>query len=253
MAVHDVNLLIADDERIARLFIRHVIEREAAPVATVYEAADGREAVALAVRYKPDLVFLDIRMPELDGLQAAAAIMAELPDAQVVIVTAYGDFDYARTALRAGVVDYLLKPARTSEIMDKVRAAHARKNKLAPPARPARGVAEREAHPLVAAVTRHVAQHLSDKLTLHSIGRAVFASPSYVSRMFKKHTGEALMEYILEQRLSAARDLLARTSLSITEIADRTGFATSAYFAACFHKQSGLSPSAYRRQQEEKT
>ena len=248
MVVDDISLLIADDEPIARLFIRHVIEREEAPVATVYEAANGREALELALRHKPDLLLLDIRMPELDGLQAAAAILAARPEAYVVIVTAYGDFDYARTALRAGVADYLLKPARTAEIMDKVRAAHARKNRLPEAAPPV----EVEPHPLVSAVMRHVAQHLGEKLNLGDIGRAVFASPSHISRMFKKHTGVALMDYILEQRLSAARDLLARTSLSVTEIADRTGFATSAYFSACFRKKSGLAPSAYRQQRQQK-
>ena len=237
--MRDITLLIADDEPGVRLFVRQLVERERAPVSQVFEAANGREAVELACRHKPDLVLLDIRMPELDGLQAAQAILQQCPELCVVIASAHEDFDYARTALRAGVADYLLKPVRVAEILERIHKVHT-----------ARNTSDESyvvSHPLVAAVAAYVAQHLCDVLDLRSIGKAVFVSPSHLSRVFKKQTGMALVDFVLEQRLAEAKTLLTRTLLSIAEIAEQTGFSSPAYFSACFRKKNGLSPSGYRR------
>jgi DNA-binding LytR/AlgR family response regulator len=98
--------VIADDERLMREQIASRLKQAWPELAIVGEAANGREAVALARSREPDIVFLDIRMPEMDGIEAAKALAGS---AHVVFVTAYDD--YAIRAFEQGAVDYLLKPA----------------------------------------------------------------------------------------------------------------------------------------------
>ncbi|SFZ73982.1 LytR/AlgR family response regulator transcription factor [Chitinimonas taiwanensis] len=98
--------LIADDERLMREQITARLKEAWPELIIVGEAANGREAVAMARSQEPDIVFLDIRMPEMDGIQAAKALAGQ---AHVVFVTAYDQ--YAITAFEQGAVDYLLKPA----------------------------------------------------------------------------------------------------------------------------------------------
>ena len=258
----DITLLVADDEPTVRQFVRQVVEREHAPVSAVYEAATGLEALELAVNHRPDLVFLDVRMPEMDGLQAAQAILRRVPETCVVIATAHEDFDYARAALRAGVADYLLKPIRLSEVMERIAAVHSARSTARPeppdsPVSPeapdlsyekgGKGGKSEKEHPLVAAVAAYVEQHLGEPLDLPGIGRAVCVSPSHLSRMFKRHAGVSLTEFILARRLAAAEELLGRTELSMAEIAERAGFSNPAYFSACFRKKYGQAPSLWRR------
>jgi DNA-binding LytR/AlgR family response regulator len=98
--------VIADDERLMREQIAARLKDAWPELEIVGEAANGREAVALARAREPDIVFLDIRMPEMDGIEAAKALAGQ---AHVVFVTAYDE--YAVTAFEQGAVDYLLKPA----------------------------------------------------------------------------------------------------------------------------------------------
>ncbi len=233
--MRDITILVADDEITVRAFFKTVVAKERLPVAACYEADDGLAAVRLAREHRPDLIFLDIRMPGCDGLRAAELILADRPAAAIVIVTAYGEFDYARAALRAGVVDYLLKPVRPAEI-----AALIAKAAAAPAGAPR--------PPLVAKVEQFIRANLDHPLTLGDIAAAVYLSPFHLSRTFKHLAGQSVTAFAQDLRLARAAELLAATDLTVTEIAGRVGFKDAAYFATCFKNKRGLSPSQYRKQ-----
>lgn len=110
-------LLICEDEAIEREAIALIINRARLPMEIVGEAENGLEAVRMAARTKPDIVLMDIKMPGLDGLAAAAQIREKDGKCKIVIITAYDEFDYAQEALRLGAVDYLLKPVRPEELV----------------------------------------------------------------------------------------------------------------------------------------
>ncbi len=93
----------------------------------VGEAADGREALALCKRLRPDLVFMDVRMPDMDGLAATRAIRHALPHVRVLLITMYEAPEYASEAERAGAAGYLLKGATRREVLSAVRRALANK------------------------------------------------------------------------------------------------------------------------------
>jgi two-component system, response regulator PdtaR len=122
-----MNVLIAEDETLIRLDLRDMIERAGLHVCA--EAHDGEQAVALARTTQPDLAILDVKMPSLDGVEAARQILAERP-IPIVIVSAYTEQALVERAADAGVFGYLAKPFREQDLLPAIATAQARFNEL---------------------------------------------------------------------------------------------------------------------------
>jgi AmiR/NasT family two-component response regulator len=123
-----VRVLIAEDETIIRLDLRELLERAGLEVCA--EARDGEEAVALARSERPDLAIMDVKMPRLDGIEAARRILDETP-IPIVMLTAYGQDELVSRAVEAGVFGYLVKPFREADLLPAIRTARARHEELA--------------------------------------------------------------------------------------------------------------------------
>jgi response regulator NasT len=123
-----LRVLVAEDETIIRLDLCSLLAANGIEVCA--EARDGEEAVALARTAKPDLAILDVRMPKLDGLDAARRIIDERP-IPIVMLTALADADTVSRAVDAGVFAYLTKPYREQDVLPAIRLALARHNELA--------------------------------------------------------------------------------------------------------------------------
>ncbi len=115
-----IRLLIADDHALVRSGLRSMLKREPG-IEIVGEARNGREAVELCRSLRPDLVLMDVRMPEMDGLEATRTIKRELPETGVVMVTMHENRDYMLEATKAGAAGYVLKDAVRDELVDAVR------------------------------------------------------------------------------------------------------------------------------------
>jgi len=122
-----VRILIAEDETIIRLDLRELLERAGFDVCA--EARDGEEAVALALSEAPDLAIMDVKMPLLDGIDAARRILDERP-IPIVMLTAYGEEELVSRAVEAGVFGYLVKPFREQDLLPAIQAARARHDEL---------------------------------------------------------------------------------------------------------------------------
>jgi response regulator NasT len=123
-----MRILIAEDETIIRLDLRELLQRAGFDV--VAEAKDGEEAVALARSEAPDLAILDVKMPRLDGIEAARRILDERP-IPIVMLTAYGQEELVSRAIEAGVFGYLVKPFREQDLLPAIQTARARHEELA--------------------------------------------------------------------------------------------------------------------------
>jgi DNA-binding NarL/FixJ family response regulator len=121
-AVPPARLLIVDDHDLIRESTQLMLEGEP-DLEVVGEAVNGRHALELCRRLRPDLVLMDVRMPEMDGLTATREIKKEMPAISVLVVSAYESEDYRREAASAGATDYILKDAERRQLLEAVRAA----------------------------------------------------------------------------------------------------------------------------------
>src|SRR3954454_20044421 len=122
-----MRILVAEDETIIRLDLRDLLERSGFEVCA--EARDGEEAVALARSEEPDLAIMDVKMPKLDGIEAAKRILDERP-IPIVMLTAYGQDELVSRAVEVGVFGYLVKPFREQVLLPAIRTARARHEEL---------------------------------------------------------------------------------------------------------------------------
>lgn len=116
-----IKLLIVDDEAIEREALKFIIENSPLSLGEIREAVNGQEAITVAAQFDPDVVFMDIKMPGINGIEAAQVIKKIKPEIKIVFMTAFDRFEYAQEAIKIGVEDFIVKPApkdRTIEVLD---------------------------------------------------------------------------------------------------------------------------------------
>jgi len=113
-------VLLCDDELSVTNFLKTSIPWESLGIQNIFTASDGKEALALFDKNRIDLLITDIRMPRMDGLKLLEAVRQKSPDTHCILLTAYGEFEYARAAFRLGVDNYLLKPIQLGELTDTI-------------------------------------------------------------------------------------------------------------------------------------
>ncbi len=118
-----IRVLVVDDHTIVREGVRLLLEAQA-DIEVIGEAADGQEALKLVRQFHPDLVVMDIQMPNLNGLEATRAIKQELPRIQILALTMYESDDYFFQVLNAGASGYVLKKAASADLLTAIRAVH---------------------------------------------------------------------------------------------------------------------------------
>ena len=128
-----MRVMVVEDEEMIRKGIVMAVDWAALDCIVVGEAANGEEGLAAAERYSPNLIITDVRMPRMDGIEMMRRLRERDCTAHFIVLTAYDEFDYARSALRYGAVDYLLKPFRDQDLV----AAIARVREKEGAARPA--------------------------------------------------------------------------------------------------------------------
>ena len=119
--MNQIRILLADDHNVMRRGLRLLLESQP-DFKVVAEAADGRQAIAQAEAQKPDVVVLDVAMPNLSGIEAAQRIQADCPDAAVIVLSMHSDEGYVLRALKAGAKGYLLKDSAEGDLIEAIRA-----------------------------------------------------------------------------------------------------------------------------------
>jgi two-component system NarL family response regulator len=199
-----IRVLIADDHPVVREGVAAMIERRP-DMTVVAEAATGREAVAAYRAARPDVVLMDLRMPDMTGVEAIGAIRGEFPGARIIVLTTYdGDEDIYR-GLQAGARAYLLKDAPRDDLLDAIRAVHAGQSRI-PPAVAAR-LAERVlAGPELTARELEVLQGIVAGRSNKEIGAALGISEGTV----KAHVNSILGKLGVADRTQAVTTALQR-------------------------------------------
>jgi DNA-binding NarL/FixJ family response regulator len=188
-----IRILIVDDHAVVRAGLEQLLSR-VEDFSVIGSAADGREAVEVAVEHRPDVVLMDLSMPNLGGIAATEQIVAATDDVRVVVLTSYSDRDRILNALDAGAVGYLLKDADPPELIAAIRAAADGDSPLHPKAasavlsaraerRPAQALSERERE-----VLELVADGLSNQKIAVRLGISEKTVKAHLTNVFR-HLG----------------------------------------------------------------
>ncbi len=231
-------ILIVDDDP-APLEMHARLAQTQMPACQVLKARNGREALAHLERQPPDLVLLDLMMPELDGFGVLEAMRAgdHTRDIPVIVVTGQALTEKDMARLSRGVATVLDKGMfSVDETLAHIEAALTRKRKLGS-----------EAQRLVRQAMAFLHEHYSEPLSRQDLAQHVGMSDDYLTHCFRQELGMTPVAYLNRYRVAQARPLLKETDQSITEIALAVGFSNSGYFSRVFRRETGLSPEAFRR------
>lgn len=213
-------------------------------------AFDGRQGYQRALAVKPDLILLDVRMPQMDGFAVCRLLKADptTQDIPVIFLTAANAPGERIQGLMLGGVDYVSKPFVPDEVLARIRihidlAMRSRHDSPRLELVPFRNPDD----VMVAAVTRLLSEQLIAPPSLAEIARKVGTYEKKLTQVFRERTGLTVFAFIREERIRRARQLLAETDMEIQDIADHVGFQSSANFATAFRERLGVTPSVYRR------
>jgi YesN/AraC family two-component response regulator len=238
-------VVVADDEKlIANNIAKNITDADASfEICAI--CFDGESALAAIETHRPHILFTDIKMPLLDGLSLIERVHQSNPALRCVLVSGFGEFEYAKTAIRCDAFDYLLKPLNKAELLKTLRRAkdgllaeHSILN------------VEREGSPeqIVASVVQYLHSNYASEINFTSIAENYRFSASYLTKIFREHTGKPPIRYLIEYRVQVAKGLLRDTNLSVKEIAEKTGFVDQFYFSKCFKSYCGVTPTQYKEQ-----
>lgn len=240
-------MLIADDEWIIADSLAAMEEWETRDIEIVGIAHNGYDAIRYLEAQPVDLVLSDIRMPDMDGLQLLQYIYEEMPATQVILISGYGDFDYARTALRFGAKGYILKPIDTDELLEAVDRLLAARDQADGETSGAQSEVPPSYHAdIVNKAKAYIRDHLHAPLSLADVAESVHLTPHYFGQVFKSHSGQLFNSYLTQVRVERACDLLRNSGLKVYEIGEKVGYIDPKYFAKVFQKQIGMTPNEYR-------
>ena len=250
-------VVIIDDEPIIVEGLSKVIHWDRHDCKLVGTASGGREGLELIRRERPDIIFSDIAMPGMDGLQMIAALRVEFPRVQITILTGYRDFDYAQTAINLGVSRFLLKPSKLSELEEAVTYMTERLKELPPQAEdePRDAAADLLQPPegegsagsfIVKNALSYMEEHYAEKLTLTDLAEKMYVSQWHLSKLLNRHMKKSFSELLNETRVRHAKELLKDPSLRVGDVADRVGFLDIAHFSRVFKKCTQMSANEYR-------
>ncbi|MGA2545538.1 MAG: response regulator [Rectinemataceae bacterium] len=239
------SVLIVDDEELSRIAVRKLLSRLFPSALVAGEAENGRVAVEMAMSLRPDIVLMDIRIPAMNGIDAARAILSALPSTRVIIVSAYDSFGFAQRAINIGVSGYLLKPVSETDFAavfgNTLAGLEARPEKASEPPAPPPSGGKR------AAIERAIASLPLRELGLARVAERLGMNSQHLSRLFKQLFGMRFVEYSTGLRIESAKAALADEEVTVEELCRRLGWTDSAHFTKIFKERTGLTPKAYAR------
>lgn len=240
-------VVIAEDEKlIAGNIAKHIeAENPRFKVCGIY--SNGEDALNAIKQQPPDVVFTDISMPVMTGLELASEIYHNMNNIKCVIISGYAEFDYAREAIRYGVTDYLLKPVDIEELHRVLKSLELSLTDIYENAR-TEGDHESALTPeeIVTLVEEYVKNNYSGDLDLNTIALKLGFSSSYLTKIFNKVENIPPSKYIRNYRMGIAKQLMTDKGMTLQQIASAVGYNDPFHFSRSFKQTVGMSPTEYR-------
>ena len=224
--------VIVDDEELSIDLIKYLIKRYEFPIEVVGQASSGDEALDVINKFKPDIVFLDIRMPVLNGLEAMEKVKVLQNSKTIfIVITAYDYFEYAQASLRLGAKDILLKPIEPELFLETIERALGYKHLD---------------NNIINQILEYMNNNYWKDIELKDCAEKYHTSSSYIARKFRKYLNTSFITYLNDLRIKKAIELLKETDLSIKEVSFKVGYNNLNYFYKIFKKNTGITPNMFK-------
>ena len=251
MTERTIGFIVAEDEVLLRENLLKKIEACDPRLRCLGTAADGEDALALLNETMPDILVTDIRMPIMDGLELIEHSRRLSPDLGIVIVSGFGDFEYAQQAIRFGVSDYLLKPVQPDKLAVVLRRLRDRIDTDADKVDEEFGLGKDKLYDSLAeyadAMETWLVANLREKTQLGVLCERLKLKPAYAVKIYRKCKGVTPMRHLTVLRIRRACQLLtANPGLEIKQVADLVGYEDPLYFSRVFTRETGQTPSSWR-------
>lgn len=230
-------VLVVEDEYLIRKGLLRGVDWISANCNVIAEAENGAEGIDMIRAFHPDIVICDIRMPIVDGLEMLRRTIREYRY-KAIIVSGYGEFEYAQQAISIGVSHFLLKPIDFSELTELLR-------EMAQDDFPEPQKTSDERY--LQQMDRYLDTHYSEKVTLNDVCGALKISSTQLNTVLKRSRNVTFTTCLNRFRIGKAIDLLQHTDMKVYEIAEKTGFSNYKYFISVFNHYVGKSPLVYRK------
>lgn len=240
----DIKLLIADDEDVIRNGISKYVKLHTDRFNKILLAENGQETIEQILKYRPDIVLLDVQMPVKTGLEVMKEIKLAGLSPIIIILSGHDEFKYAQQALRLGAKDYVLKPVRSSDIL-KMLVEFA--DELSLPEKNIEGCKETGLNPVVNQAKEYIEENYYSNITLQQVADKVSISAGYLSTLFNQELKCGFTDFLNEVRVNHACMYLKQNYFKTYEIAYKIGFNDEKYFSKVFKKIKGMSPSEYKK------
>ena len=247
--------LLVDDEPVVVNAMNRRIDWAKYGVERVFTAGSMEQAQEVFRQEKIDFMLSDVEMPQGNGIELFEWVKMYYPATECIYVTCHPEYDYMREAMRLGSADYILKPIDYEELdrvlTDLVGRIGREKSQAEIPDSIRIDLATAEAkephNSMIHAAKEYILRHIQDNICIDDIADQVHLNAQYLMRLFKKEMGQSILEYITDERIKIAKELLVRTDYPINQVADSVGYANYSYFTKIFRRATGESPKQYRQ------
>jgi len=265
-----MKILICDDEPMVRLGLISMLEEIEPDIHDYIQAENGLELID-AVMEQPDIAFVDIQMPLMDGLGAIEKAKEKSPATRWFLVTGHSKFEYAKKAISLGITDYLLKPVGVSDISNVMKKVNRLKSNdhlvkkylkaitdvdfdvtssqsIASKIQTITDIGNNPEFQadIVSKAKAYIQSNYCKDIGVDSIADILGITPNYLSRLFREQTGVRLKDHITQLRIEKAKSLINTPGYSIKKVAEEVGYYSARHFSKVFFKVTGKTPSEFR-------
>lgn len=250
--------VVVEDEKRARETIKNLLRKTDIPVTVIGEADNAEEGIRLIEEKLPDVVFADIQMAEMSGIEMIRKLNEKQIETKYVIISGYSDFKYAQQCIELGVIGYILKPITYEEIDQIVTKIYGKmgggsvsaeiKRKL--PILDVQKLERDNENLIIKKAVRYVNENMGIPCRLSEVARAVKISPEHLSRMFHQEMNMTFTDYVKIVKVDYSMNLLKKTDMRIHEIARSVGYENEKYFHNIFKEAIGVTPNQYRKMRD---
>nr|WP_314930295.1 response regulator [Shuttleworthia satelles] len=243
------SVIVAEDEILLQEDIIKKINESQSDFEVIGAAQTGPQALDLIEEKNPFLLFTDIRMPIMDGLELIERARETHPHLDVIILSGYPDFSYAQAAIHLQVREYLLKPLSKDRLLESLRALQQdytlQRQKLNKTL--SSDFVTGSAREIADLLKKYLSQHYRQPINLNLVAQHLNYNPNHLTKIYQQYYNTSPSKYLIQLRIQQARQIMdSDPDIPIRAVGEAVGYPDPGYFSRIFKKYTGSSPQKYR-------